>query len=239
MKPHFITFIVLSCIVTSCAQTRYIAQDANIPEINDILLFEPYTEIGLISHGDDIELIDSLAETAKNNLTSFLCINSNITHVTEYANDTLANQYLLNFFKQVERTPKNTLNTLQIPTVYDSILTANNKRYGMLVCAYGFSRTKQNRISQNAKAIGIGVATAILTLGMGYVAIYPENSKSHIDIVIIDAENGNVIFQNISDRESEPLEDVKVCDQLADIFRGFAPNEQTLFLPRKVETFQE
>lgn len=239
MKPHFITFIVLSCIVTSCAQTRYIAQDANIPEINDILLFEPYTEIGLISHGDDIELIDSLAETAKNNLTSFLCINSNITRVTEYANDTLANQYLLNFFKQVERTPKNTLNTLQIPTVYDSILTANNKRYGMLVCAYGFSRTKQNRISQNAKAIGIGVATAILTLGMGYVAIYPENSKSHIDIVIIDAENDNVIFQNISDRESEPLEDVKVCDQLADIFRIFAPNEQTLFLPRKVETFQE
>lgn len=239
MKPHFITFIVLSCIVTSCAQTRYIAQDANIPEINDILLFEPYTEIGLISHGDDIELIGSLAETAKNNLTSFLCINSNITRVTEYANDTLANQYLLNFFKQVERTPKNTLNTLQIPTVYDSILTANNKRYGMLVCAYGFSRTKQNRISQNAKAIVIGVATAILTLGMGYVAIYPENSKSHIDIVIIDAENDNVIFQNISDRESEPLEDVKVCDQLADIFRGFAPNEQTLFLPRKVETFQE
>ena len=239
MKPHFITFIVLSCIVTSCAQTRYIAQDANIPEINDILLFEPYTEIGLISHGDDIELIDSLAETAKNNLTSFLCINSNITRVTEYANDTLANQYLLNFFKQVERTPKNTLNTLQIPTVYDSILTANNKRYGMLVCAYGFSRTKQNRISQNAKAIGIGVATAILTLGMGYVAIYPENSKSHIDIVIIDAENDNIIFQNISDRESEPLKDVKVCDQLADIFRGFAPNEQTLFLPRKVETFQE
>ena len=239
MKLHFITFIVLSCIVTSCAQTRYIAQDANIPEINDILLFEPYTEIGLISHGDDIELIDSLAETAKNNLTSFLCINSNITRVTEYANDTLANQYLLNFFKQVERTPKNTLNTLQIPTVYDSILTANNKRYGMLVCAYGFSRTKQNRISQNAKAIGIGVATAILTLGMGYVAIYPENSKSHIDIVIIDAENDNVIFQNISDRESEPLEDVKVCDQLADIFRVFAPNEQTLFLPRKVETFQE
>ncbi|MBP5724288.1 MAG: hypothetical protein J6X18_12050 [Bacteroidales bacterium] len=239
MKPHFITFIVLSCIVTSCAQTRYIAQDANIPEINDILLFEPYTEIGLISHGDDIELIDSLAETAKNKLTSFLCINSNITRVTEYANDTLANQYLLNFFKQVERTPKNTLNTLQIPTVYDSILTANNKRYGMLVCAYGFSRTKQNRISQNAKAIGIGVATAILTLGMGYVAIYPENSKSHIDIVIIDAENDNVIFQNISDRESEPLEDVKVCDQLADIFRGFAPNEQTLFLPRKIETFQE
>lgn len=239
MKPHFITFIVLSCIVTSCAQTRYIAQDANIPEINDILLFEPYTEIGLISHGDDIELIDSLAETAKNDLTSFLCINSNITRVTEYANDTLANQYLLNFFKQVERTPKNTLNTLQIPTVYDSILTANNKRYGMLVCAYGFSRTKQNRISQNAKAIGIGVATAILTLGMGYVAIYPENSKSHIDIVIIDAENDNVIFQNISDRESEPLEDVKVCDQLADIFHDFAPNEQTLFLPRKVETFQE
>ena len=239
MKPHFITFIVLSCIVTSCAQTRYIAQDVNIPEINDILLFEPYTEIGLISHGDDIELIDSLAETAKNDLTSFLCINSNITRVTEYANDTLANQYLLNFFKQVERTPKNTLNTLQIPTVYDSILTANNKRYGMLVCAYGFSRTKQNKISQNAKAIGIGVATAILTLGMGYVAIYPENSKSHIDIVIIDAENDNVIFQNISDRESEPLEDVKVCDQLADIFLGFAPNEQTLFLPRKVETFQE
>ena len=239
MKPHFITFIVLSCIVTSCTQTRYIAQDANIPEINDILLFEPYTEIGLISHGDDIELIVSLAETAKNNLTSFLCINSNITRVTEYANDTLANQYLLNFFKQVERTPKNTLDTLQIPTVYDSILTANNKRYGMLVCAYGFSRTKQNRISQNAKAIGIGVATAILTLGMGYVAIYPENSKSHIDIVIIDAENDNVIFQNISDRESEPLEDVKVCDQLADIFRGFAPNEQTIFLPRKIETFQE
>jgi hypothetical protein len=105
---------------------------------------------------------------------------------------------------------------LSITPLIDSLLTANNKRFGLIIVQSGFTRTKRNYGGQ----IAIGIAMGILTMGMYYQV--PIKANSILYAMIIDNQNKSVAFFNKSVlKDKEPTEKENIMKQLDKVFEKY------------------
>ena len=68
----FLSLLLIIGLCTSCKQNIFITNDVNVQEINDVVLIEPQTEIGLITKGNNVFANDSLSDVASRNLEKIL-----------------------------------------------------------------------------------------------------------------------------------------------------------------------
>jgi len=188
---------------------------------------EPFSFISLIEKGNMGVYNDSISKIAKNALNESLeTFREKLRLSLEeiYVTDTLAKKELeqeIDFFiREAERNKKKKNHTIEITPLVDSLLSVNDKRFGLLIIQNGFTRAKGNYGGQVAKAIGMGVLTGLAT-GTAYYQ-NPIKSGSTVYVVIVDNQEKNVAFYNKSImQDREPTEKENITKQLQNIFEKY------------------
>lgn len=213
----FLSLLLIIGLCTSCKQNMFITNDVNVQEINDVVLIEPQTEIGLITKGNNVFANDSLSDVASRNLEKILTYSVRHTHVTSIEHIG-QNQEINNFIFHLSHMQKNEIEYVTIPSFIDSLIESSGKRYGLIARQSGFTRTRWNRTAQVTKAVSLSVLSAVLTLGMAYVYVDPIVAVSEISLAIIDSYENKVVFFNMVSTENEPLDETKTSKLIFNLF---------------------
>ena len=225
MKRVFFLWVVILSV--SCSSSKFFTSDVKPIEINEMIKVEPFSFISLIEKGNMGVYNDSISKIAK------IALNESLETFREklrlsleeiYVTDTLAKKELeqeMDFFiREAERNKKKKNHTIEITPLVDSLLSVNDKRFGLFIIQNGFTRAKGNYGGQVAKAIGMGVLTGLAT-GTAYYQ-NPIKSGSTVYVVIVDNQEKNVAFYNksiIQDRE--PTEKENITKQLQNVFEKY------------------
>lgn len=204
----------------SCAPSKFLTS-VQPAEIQEMLKIEPISHISLIEKGNEPAYNDSISKSAEIILNESLAGLGEKLHLCpeeQKTADSLERKALKEeidlLFISVEQDKKKK-NTTPITPLIDSILTTNNKRFGLIIAQEGFTRSKRNYRGQIAKGLGIGV----LTLGMFYTVPYKANSM--IYALIVDNKDKNVTFFNRSFiLDQEPTKRENIDKQLRKIFEN-------------------
>jgi hypothetical protein len=115
----------------------------------------------------------------------------------------------------------NGISDIKITPVIDSMLKSNNKRFGLITVAEGYTRTRENYDAQN----GLQLAGAIAhDFSKGFVPYLPRRitkASSTLYVMIVDAELNNIAFFRKSIKYGEPADGNVLTDQFRKIFEGF------------------
>ena len=225
MKRMFFLWVVILSV--SCSSSKFFTSDVKPIEINEMIKVEPFSFISLIEKGNMGVYNDSISKIAK------IALNESLETFREklrlsmeeiYVTDTLAKKELeqeMDFFiREAERNKKKKNHTIEITPLVDSLLSVNDKRFGLFIIQNGFTRAKGNYGGQVAKSIGMGVLTGLAT-GTAYYW-NPIKSGSTVYVVIVDNQEKNVAFYNksiIQDRE--PTEKENITKQLQNVFEKY------------------
>jgi hypothetical protein len=111
-----------------------------------------------------------------------------------------------------------TPDSVHLPARLDSVLEASKTRFGLVVVANGFTRTKDNYSKEVAKAVATGIAT------MGLYSRVPIKANSSVYAIIVDSKENNVAFYRVNElKGKDPLDVVVLQDQYKKIFKGYFP----------------
>ena len=192
-----------------------------------MLKIEPFSYISLIEQGNRHAYNDSVSNYAKIVLNEALEIFGERLglapekiEVTNFF-DRVALEQELNYLIMTAGQSRS-INNIPITPVVDSLLVANNKRFGLIVVQNGFTRAKGNYGGQVAKGVGLGILTGVLTMGMVSVYQVPAKANSTLYAIIADSENKNIAFYNKSVLQGrEPAEIENITKQLHNIFKKY------------------
>ena len=202
----------------SCTANRGFVSSLTRADIRLVQQFEPLNYVGIIEKGNNITHSDSLTEVAKTLFEKELSRNKTLPvkgHIV--IEDSLVNNkvqyeiymlmnYLENNFKAKD---------IPIPPVIDSILEAQNERFGLLAYNWGFTRTGGNYAGQ----IGKGVLIGVLTMGTMYTVPYKDMSKC--GLIIVDSKYNNLAYVATANRESNPLKAETYRKQMEDLLKKY------------------
>ena len=214
-------FLWVAILCASCSTSKILTSDVKSVEITEILKIEPFSYISLIETGNRSAYNDSISSSTQlvlnESLETFrgkLRLSSEEIKLT----DSLERERLereLNFLIMSAERNRNIKN-IPITPLIDSLLKANDKRFGLIIVQSGFTRAKGNYGGQVAKGIGMG----ILTMGMYYQT--PIKANSTLYAMIVDNKNKNVAFYNKSVlQDKEPTEKENIIRQLNKIFETY------------------
>ncbi len=220
MTPVRILLYLIFCLgfLSSCvpvALTSHVAPT----EIGDMQKFETFSYIALIEGGNRGKINDTLSKQSKAIFNEALAeftsipVTGTIT-VTDTSTKNRIEEAVAYLFLSARK--QQSIEALVIPSVLDSLLELNGKRFGLLTMTTGFTRVKGNYAGQIAK----GVAMGILTLGTFYQT--PIKSNSTVYIMIVDAQDNNVAFFNdFSLQDKDPLNKAILTKQIQKLFNGY------------------
>jgi len=214
-------------VLCSCASQKFFTSGVAPVEITEMVKIEPFSFISLIEKGNDgvyNDSISAIAQIALNKSLETLREKLRLSPEAIYVTDSLDRATLLQeidfLIYSAERIKKKTKQNIGITPLIDSLLSAHDKRFGLFIIHNGFTRTKGNYGGQVAKAIGMGIATGLLT-GMAYYQT-PIKSGSTINVVIVDNKEKNVAFYNKSIvQDREPTEKNTITQQLDVLFKKY------------------
>ena len=223
-KVLFLWVVILSA---SCSSSKFFTSNVKPIEINEMIKVEPFSFISLIEKGNMGIYNDSISKIAKIALNESLEIfreKLRLSLEEIYVIDTLAKKELeqeIDFFiREAERNKKKKNHTIEITPLVDSLLSVNDKRFGLFIIQNGFTRAKGNYGGQVAKAIGMGILTGLAT-GTAYYQ-NPIKSGSTVYVVIVDNQEKNVAFYNKSImQDREPTEKENITKQLQNVFEKY------------------
>lgn len=202
-KLCYLSFVLLITVLSSCSADKFFANGISGNDLTHLQLFEPVSAIGIYDKGNKWQPNDSLSEIAKELIIGELKYEPKLDIAeTIIFDDSILNDRLQ---KEIEYMMfwagnKDFRNIKLTPTI-DSILDAENERFGLLALSTGFTRTTENYAAQIAKGIGIG----ILTLGTAVPVPYKEGSTLYL--MVVDALNDNIAFFKPSgQQELSPIE---------------------------------
>ena len=218
-------FLLLTILCTSCSSSKFLTSGVNSNEITEMLKIEPFSYIYYIEKGNQEIFNDSLSYIAENLLSETmekfsykLRLSPDKIDLTDEDNLEILSKELDLLISSAVHSKK-VLN-ISITPFIESILTDNNKRFGLIIVQNGFSRTKSNYGGQVAKAIGLGIVTGLLT----GVAVYqtPVKANSTLYALIVDNQNKNVAFFNKSVLHgSEPVVRENITKQINSVFEKY------------------
>ena len=218
-------FLLVAILCTSCSKQKFITSGIQSVEINDMLKIQPFAYISLIEKGNRDVFNDSISSNTKIILNESLEmfreklhlsseeLNITDTHITEELKQEID---LLISSVQSNKDIKN----IPITPLIESLLNTNEKRFGLIIVQYGFTRVKGNYGGQIVKGIGIGILTGLLT----GVSVYqnPIKANSTLHAIIVDNQNKNVAFYNKSVlQDNEPTKKENIIKQLNKIFENY------------------
>ncbi|MDR1762473.1 MAG: hypothetical protein LBR64_00755 [Dysgonamonadaceae bacterium] len=219
--------LLAAVLFTSCSTSKFLTSDVKPVEITDMLKIEPFAYISLIKKGNQGEYSDSVSSISKSALNESVEIFRERLHLASgeaVVIDSIDREMLENelHFLILSADRNRNIKNLPVTPVIDSLLTANGKRFGLIIVQSGFTRAKGNYNSQVAKGIGIGILTGILTMGTAAVYQAPVKSISTLYAMIIDNQNKSVAFYNKSVLQGkEPTNKENIIKQLEKVFEKY------------------
>ena len=209
----------LTCLLTSCASTQYIASETDPRDVRDVVLLAPSAFVNYIEKGNRSTPSDSLSRLT-DSLLQLVVPHSRILPVdsTLLALDPVTRAGVADALWSVVQvaTVQRHKGPLYAPPLLDSLVEASGHRYGLALVGVGFGRRKGNYGGQLAKGAGIG----ILTLGM-YVPV-PIKSTLTLYAAIFDAETDRVVYVNRTQPvEKDPTSEEVVRVEVKKLFAGY------------------
>lgn len=220
MKITAALFVLIPLLISCSASKRFTAIESG--QVTDIVRFEPISYITLIERGNLGTYSDSLSMLTKKSLAEAIeTFDGRLplsSEIISYQGDTVLRDSVINEVYEILAAigRSKTVHNIKIPPRIDSLLTANGKRFGLLLVQAGFSRRWGNYGIQTAKGVGI----AILSLGMYYEL--PIKSSSILHAVIVDNQEKNISFYRRSFlQEREPTDKKTLIQHINRIFNGY------------------
>lgn len=223
MKPQTIRLsplLLLLPLLLSCASGRYMS-GISAEQLGSIALVQPNSHQSYIDRDGNMGYNDSLSWRSVDLLTEQL-MQSHLQIPQWIATTDGEIEEVWAFMDAVADHKTRRLADLPTSVVIDSLLIAHGYRYGLLVCANGFSRSNRNYGLSVATGVIVGVLTAVLTLGTYVYMPLPNKGSSHIYAAIVDAQERRVVFYNRNTPdEAEPLEPKTLRKQINTLFKDF------------------
>ncbi|MCX6328382.1 MAG: hypothetical protein NTZ85_02550 [Bacteroidia bacterium] len=219
-------FIIIIFVLSSCSTSKMLTSNLRPNEVTDLLYLEPVSHISLIEHGNIGILNDSLSDNSKqllNNIVHDFKNNISLTGEIILTNNAIK----LRLEKEIEHlylTANNlkSISNIKITPVIDSLLESNNKRFGLITVASGYTRTQSNYEAHQAIHT-MGWATHILTKGI--FPIFPPGAtnafSSTLYVMIVDANQNNIVFYRKSGKGCDPTDKNVLTNQFRKIFEGY------------------
>ena len=197
----------------------------NPGEITGLLYLGPVSHIALIGNGNGKMLDDTLSNISEQLLDKIVSdFKTNIPLSGEAEVHDEATKSELE--KEIEHLCKvvielNGISDINLTPVIDSLLKSNNKRFGLITVAEGYTRTKDN-INAN-KALQVAGITANFLSGniIPYVPRRVTKASSTLFVMIVDADLNNITFFRKCIKHAEPTDGNVLSDQFRKIFEGF------------------
>lgn len=219
----YLYFIIPLLFAVSCSSSRYVAKNVSTTcEIQDIVLLNLESSISLIEKGDNAVFSDSMSTASKKMLTQIAL--SEPTKIPVVACEEYSEQdvrLLDEFFVSFLKMDKSNYEYAAIPQQVDSLIEKTGHRYGMMLYATGFKRTKANVRKMMAKYLLIDLAVGIVTLGTVIPYAYPVEYNSTLYTMVVDSQENRVIFVNHCNMDIDPFEEIDVRDQMLELFYDF------------------
>lgn len=227
MKTLSILFeIVLVFILSSCSTTELLTSDIKPSEVIDLQYFEPLSYLSLTKKGNSELHNDSLSDYSRHLITEIVHDfkdNIPLTGTLIVTNNSLKQrlekdiEYL--YWKASD--PKIfSISSIRITPLIDSLLESNNKRFGLLTVASGYTRTQKNSSAQ--KALRIVFYVPVLFLTKGRVDLLQEaKGFSVLNVMIVDADQDNIAFYRKSSKNGDPTDEKVLTYQFKKIFKGY------------------
>ena len=221
MKNNKLLLTLIGLLIfSSCDTTKILTSNIKSTEITDLQYFEPSSYITLIETGNRGKYNDSISRQAEQLLTKITNTFRGQLHITDdiIVMDTLLRHKLqkeINYL-MLSASRKQSIDSLRIGPMLDSILESKGKRFGLITVSSGFTRTKENYRNQNIKGGGMAVAT----LGMYYQV--PIKANSTVYAMIVDAKEKNIaFFRKTFQKDKEPLDENVITGQLQKLFNDY------------------
>jgi len=222
---RYFAFVIVCLVCSSCMTTKLVTSNVKATEIADLQLIDPLSLIFRIESGNKGYYNDSLSNISKQYITSYLnSLNGKIPLTGNiFVSDTAIKNKLnaeIGFLFSSAYRPKD-VPSIKITPIIDSLLEANQKRFGLIIVTTGYTRAKGNFGKQLAKGAAIGLLT------LGWVTPMPYRASSIIYAMIVDSKEKNISFVRRSTQDNlEPLDHSVINNQIKDIFEGYFWTEQ-------------
>jgi hypothetical protein len=221
LPPKLLRCVLLLAIAitgVSCAGPHFVSKEITTAQITSVARFEPFSDIGYIESRNEILPSDSLTLIAQDLFLSTLAkFETRLPPgpALEYAGPATREVMMEEILHMLSFTGnKKSLNEATTLPLLNDMITASGNRFGLLMFQTGFSRKKGNYGKEVAKGVGLGILTAIATMGYGSAYYTPTKSNSTIHVFIIDAEKGNIAMYDKVTGEVEPCNPEVVAKQV-------------------------
>ena len=112
------------------------------------------------------------------------------------------------------------ISSIRITPLIDSLLESNNKRFGLLTVASGYTRPQNN--SSPKKVLRIVFYVPVLFLTKGRVDLLQEaKGYSALNLMIVDAYQDNIAFYRTSSKNGDPTDKNVLVYEFKKIFKGY------------------
>lgn len=220
MKRILFALIVAVILLPSCATPRYFGGFKTSDAIGDMALLGPASCQFFVDYNNNEHYSDSLSAVSQAMLTDITLQMVPINEVMPL--DSLQKEEAVAFMRFIFDQPKAVMENAAIPSALDDMLETAGIRYGLLIYADGMTRDKKAYLRDSAIGLALGIATAILTLGMVSVYGYSIPYVSGMDAAVLDSQTDRVVYySHFPADERNPLSENQVRTQLARVLRDF------------------
>ncbi|HEY5125476.1 MAG TPA: hypothetical protein VIK14_17240 [Ignavibacteria bacterium] len=225
MKTLSTLFVVLVFILDSCSTIELLTSDVKPTEVIDLQYFEPFSNVYLFDKRKNMIQNDSLSIVSKqllNESVQEFKNNISLTGTIIVTNNTIKQR----LEKDIEYLYMNandikvlSISSIRITPLIDSLLEANNKRFGLIIVECGYIRTNRNYGNQIAVSVPINILSRVIVPGSPLSI--PHKAYSALYVMIVDAEQDNIAFYRKTSKFGAPTDKSVITYQLNKIFKGY------------------
>ncbi len=194
-------------------------------DITGLLYLGPVSNISLIEKGNDKILNDTLSDNSEqllNKIVSDFKTNISLSGKAVVHDEPTKSglekeiEHLCNIVVEL-----NSISTIKITPVIDSLLKSNNMRFGLITVTEGYTRTRDNYDTLERLRFTQEMAHVFSKNHLIPSAPVVRKASSTLYVMIVDEERDNIAFFRKNLRLCEPTDRNLLAEQFRKIFEGF------------------
>lgn len=219
MKKILLAFTVL--VLASCGTAKYYGGFTAEQGKNDMVMLGPVSEQYFLDDNKKMVYVDSLSIASENLIFEQIDM-SGVPFTSMIPLDDLQREHLVKFVDFLQTQDAKKRGSTRVPEDLLQLVRTSGNRYGLLVFSVGMTRDNKGIVADVVKGTLLGVATAVLTLGMFTMYTVPEMPYSNIYVAIVDSETGTVAYynQNLGE-ECDPHDPAVIHKQVNKLFKDY------------------